>query len=151
MKIIAAAISGLLFAFGLVLSGMTDPNKVQSFLDFGGIASGRWDPSLAFVMGGALLVTLPGFAWLRARGRRIEMQRGVKRTPLFDAHFDWPVTKSINAQLIMGSALFGIGWGLSGYCPEPAISLGVSGGISLLTFLVAMGVGMWVARRIRTQ
>jgi uncharacterized protein len=148
MKILAAAFAGLLFAFGLVLSGMTDPQKVQSFLDFGGIASGRWDPSLAFVMGGALLVTLPGFAWLRARGRSIE-RLGTKRTPLFDAQFDEPIAKAINAPLILGSALFGVGWGLSGYCPGPAIALGVSGGSSLLVFLVTLGLGMVLAKRIR--
>jgi uncharacterized protein len=134
MKIVAAVFSGALFAFGLVISGMTDPKKVQAFLDFGGIASGRWDPSLAFVMGGALMVTLPGFAWLRARWRTHESLASIR------------TTSKVNAQLILGAALFGVGWGLSGYCPGPAITSGVTGGISIAVFLATMVVGMVLAK-----
>jgi uncharacterized protein len=134
MKIVFASVSGALFAFGLVFSGMTDPAKVQAFLDFGGIASGRWDPSLAFVMGGALAVTIPGFAWLRSREHT--------RVPPSNE----TTTNHIDAQLILGTMLFGIGWGLSGYCPGPAIASGINGGISIAVFLAAMAIGMIAAK-----
>lgn len=126
--LLGALLSGLVFGFGLVISGMTQPAKVLGFLDIFGL----WDPTLAFVMGAALAVSLPGFYFARTRGR-----------PLFTAHFRWPTRSEIDAPLIGGAALFGIGWGLVGLCPGPAI-------VNLATFLpqvflfvVAMAVGMF--------
>jgi uncharacterized protein len=126
--LLGALLSGLVFGFGLVISGMTQPAKVLGFLDIFGL----WDPTLAFVMGAALAVSLPGFYF--ARGRK---------QPLFTAHFRWPTRNDIDAPLIGGAILFGIGWGLVGLCPGPAI-------VNLATFLpqvflfvVAMAAGMF--------
>ncbi len=101
-----ALASGLLFGVGLVISGMVSPERVLGFLD----VAGRWDPTLAFVMGGALLVTLPVFQSLPRLGR-----------PLFAERFALPTRKDIDWQLVTGAALFGIGWGLVGLCPGPAL------------------------------
>jgi uncharacterized membrane protein YedE/YeeE len=126
--LLGALISGLIFGTGLVISGMTQPTKVLGFLD----VFGAWDPTLAFVMGGALAVSLPGFYFARGRTR-----------PLFAAHFRWPTKSEIDAPLIGGAMLFGLGWGLVGLCPGPAI-------VNLATFLpqvalfiVMMGVGIY--------
>ena len=125
--LLGALLSGLVFGFGLVISGMTQPAKVLGFLDI----FGAWDPTLAFVMGAALAVALPGFYFARRRER-----------PLLAAQFRWPKRNEIDAPLIGGAALFGIGWGLIGLCPGPAI-------VNLATFLpqaflfvVAMAVGI---------
>lgn len=127
---------GLVFGFGLLLSGMTDPGKVIGFLDVGGL----WDPSLAFVMGGAVVISF--FAFRIARGWPASLfGRVIMLTDL----------KTIDFRLVVGSALFGIGWGLSGFCPGPAIvSLGTGEGIVSLgtgegkafVFVLAMGIGM---------
>jgi uncharacterized protein len=148
MKIVIAGFSGAFFAFGLVFSGMTDPKKVQSFLDFGGIATGRWDPSLAFVMGGALLVTLPGFSWLRARSSTRTAANSATLESISITSNDALSTNGIDARLILGASLFGIGWGLSGYCPGPAITSGVSAASSILIFLIAMVVAMVVTKLV---
>lgn len=103
---IAALVSGLLFGAGLVISGMVDPLRVLGFLD----VTGTWDPTLAFVMGGALLVTLPTF---QALGRLTK--------PLFAEKFALPTRRDIDARLVGGAALFGVGWGLVGLCPGPAL------------------------------
>jgi len=122
---------GLIFGLGLVVSGMVDPAKVQNFLDL----FGTWDPSLAFVMGGAVAVAFAGYrlAWRNAR-------------PVLDDKFHLPETTPIDRRLLLGAAVFGIGWGLGGYCPGPAFT-----GLSLLApgtivFVPAMLVGMWLAR-----
>lgn len=117
--------SGLVFGVGLVLSGMTNPSKVQGFLDIGG----AWDPSLALVMGGAVCVTLPVFQWV------------IRREP------DHRVNTPVDGKLLVGSALFGIGWGVSGYCPGPALVVAGGGGVTALIYVVAMAVGMIVANR----
>ena len=101
-----AVICGLLFAFGLGLGGMTNPLKVQAFLD----VMGKWDPSLMFVMGGGIAV---GFWTFRAAKRRAH--------PFLGGDFGWPRSTRIDAQLLAGAAIFGIGWGLTGYCPGPAL------------------------------
>lgn len=120
-------VSGLLFAAGLVLSGMTQPGKVRAFLDFGG----AWDPSLLFVMGGAVAVY---FVAQR-------LTRGLSR-PIFGKRFPKPPSQRIDAKLLVGAALFGIGWGLSGFCPGPAlVSLGAG---AALWFVPAMLAGMLV-------
>lgn len=106
-KTVIALLSGLLFGAGLAVSGMADPTRVRAFLDL----AGRWDPTLAFVMGGALLpMTL---AW-RVVSRR--------QAPIADANFHLPATRTIDRRLLSGAALFGIGWGIAGLCPGPAIA-----------------------------
>lgn len=134
MKNIVAFIAGLMFALGLVLSGMTQPAKVIGFLDI----TGKWDPSLAFVMGGALLVTLVAFTLTPREGKR----------PWFAEKFELPTRKDIDSPLLIGSTLFGIGWGLAGYCPGPAIaSIGslVTAGMDIVIFMAAMLAGMFAA------
>lgn len=127
-----AVASGLLFGAGLYVSQMVDPYKVLNFLNFAAIPTGGWDPSLAFVMGGGLLVML--FA--------VRFSRGLA-APLFDVKFHEPEFKRIDAPLVAGSVLFGIGWGMSGICPGPAISLIAFWPNDLLIFLLAMFVGSY--------
>lgn len=120
--------AGFLFALGLVVSGMTQPDKVIAFLDF----TGAWDPSLAFVMVGAIGVYLAVHRVLVLRRQR----------PVFAERFSIPETSAVNAPLIGGAALFGIGWGLSGFCPGPAlVSLG-AGTTAALWFVPAAVAGM---------
>jgi uncharacterized membrane protein YedE/YeeE len=124
---IGALLLGLLFGFGLLLSGMANPAKVQGFLDwFGG-----WDATLAFVMGGAVALTLPLFQWAAKRPQ-----------PLLAGSWYAPAMQGIDRRLILGSALFGIGWGLAGICPGPALVLLGLGHWDTLVFLVAMVAGM---------
>jgi len=125
-----AALSGALFGAGLYVSQMVDPLKVLRFLDFGAIPSGGWDPSLAFVIGPAILVM---FIAVRI-GRR-------RQAPLFDTTFHEPEQKNIDARLIGGAAMFGIGWGMAGICPGPAISLIAFLPADLWIFLLAMFAG----------
>ena len=125
-------IAGLIFGLGLVISGMANPAKVQNFLDI----AGTWDPSLAFVMGGAILVTLPGYALLRRR-----------TAPLFAPNFQWPTRNDIDGRLLAGAALFGLGWGLAGFCPGPALTAIAFLAPGTLVFVPAMLAGMWLARR----
>jgi uncharacterized protein len=134
-SMVAAFVSGLVFAAGLVLGGMTDPKKVQAFLDVGGIASGRWDASLAFVMGGALLVSY--FAFRGATGHNV---------PWFAPKFELPTRRDIDAPLVIGAVLFGAGWGLAGYCPGPALASVLTGGVDVLVFVAAMLIGMALAK-----
>lgn len=140
-KLLFALVSGALFALGLVISGMTQVSKVIGFLNVGGIFSparfGAWDASLAFVMGGALLVTLIGFAVTTRPGNK----------PWAQAKFELPTRNDIDGKLLTGAALFGIGWGLVGYCPGPALASLLSGGADALVFVAALVVGMWVAKR----
>src|SRR5450830_1744149 len=110
--LLSAAAAGLLFAAGLAVSGMTQPAKVIGFLNLGGIASGQWDPSLAFVMGGALLVTLIGFAITPPNPAHPE------RHPWFAQRFQLPTRQDIDTRLLLGAALFGIGWGAGGLLPR---------------------------------
>lgn len=132
MQVFAALIAGVLFGIGLIISGMANPAKVQNFLD----VFGRWDPSLAFVMAGAIVATTVGFAALRKWDR-----------PLFSQKFSWPTATVIDARLIGGAALFGIGWGLAGFCPGPALTSLLLAAKGTLMFVPAMLVGMWLARR----
>jgi uncharacterized membrane protein YedE/YeeE len=127
-----AAISGALFGIGLYVAQMTDPMKVLSFLDFTAIPEGGWDPSLALVMGSALVVM---FTAVRI-GRR-------RQKPIFAAQFHEPEFTRIDTPLVAGSALFGVGWGMSGICPGPAISLLAFGPAHLAVFLLAMFVGSY--------
>ena len=128
-----AYVAGLVFGIGLVLAGMTDPAKVIGFLDF----LGDWDGSLMFVMGGAIAVH---FLLFRVITRRA--------SPLFDARFHLPTRRDLDTRLVAGAALFGVGWGLAGFCPGPGIvSLG-SGTSAALVFVATMTVGMWVQRLV---
>lgn len=126
------ALAGLLFGAGLLISGMADPARVLGFLT---LAPG-WDPTLAFVMAGALAVSLPGFAVLHRRGR-----------PLFAATFAERSVR-VDRRLLFGAALFGLGWGLQGYCPGPAIVAAGLGQWPALLFLPAMLLGAWLADRL---
>ncbi len=130
-----AVLSGALFGAGLVISGMTDPLKVQAFLDL----AGQWDPTLVFVMGGGLLLTVPGFWLIRRRG-----------APLFEPRFYLPTSKDIDVRLIGGAACFGVGWGIAGFCPGPALASIVSLNPAALIFVVAMLAGMVLADRLTT-
>ena len=127
MNIVAALLAGLVFGAGLILSGMTDPGKVIGFLDL----AGRWDPSLAFVMGGAILV---GFFAFRLAGRRGKTFLG--------GALQLPQRRDIDARLVTGSVVFGIGWGLAGFCPGPALVSFGSGVDQAAVFVAAMLGGM---------
>ena len=130
-----AFLAGLLFGAGLIVSGMANPQKVLGFLDL----AGRWDPSLAFVMAGAIGVAVFAFAWAKRRTRT-----------LLGLPIQWPTVRTITVRLVAGSAVFGIGWGLAGFCPGPAIvSIGL-GSVKGIAFVGAMLIGMalfeWIER-----
>ena len=128
MKRIAVALAaGLLFGLGLTVSGMVNPAKVLGFLD----VAGEWDPSLAFVMGCAIPVAAVGFAVARRR-----------RAPVCDTNFVGPTSTRIDARLVVGASLFGVGWGLAGYCPGPALASLSFGGSTVLLFVASMLAGM---------
>lgn len=120
-------VAGLVFAIGLGVAGMTDPAKVANFLD----VFGTWDPSLAFVMGGAILVYAP-----------VARLLGAKEAPRFDAQFHWPTKTDVDPKLLVGATLFGVGWGLAGFCPGPAIVVTTRGTANELVFFAAMLAGM---------
>ena len=131
-RIISALGAGLVFGLGIAISGMGNPAKVLNFFD----VFGSWDPSLVFVMGGALITTAIGY--------RIVFR--AKSAPMFDAKFHLPTSKTIDAKLVGGSALFGVGWGISGFCPGGAIpALGFAPWPTAL-FLISMGGGILFAR-----
>lgn len=127
MQILMALIAGLTFGIGLIVSGMTNPAKVIGFLDL----AGKWDPSLAFVMGGAILVGVVAFGFARKRERS-----------LLGAVMRLPTATHIDRRLVMGSLAFGAGWGLAGYCPGPALASLASGGVKPVIFTLAMLAGM---------
>jgi len=131
MKSLFALIAGLVFGLGLIISGMANPAKVQNFLDL----FGTWDPSLAFVMGGAIAVTMPGYWLVRQRQK-----------PFFSDTFDLPNKTDFGLRLIAGAAIFGIGWGLGGFCPGPALTALPLAAPGTLIFVPAMLAGMWAAR-----
>lgn len=133
---IVAFASGLVFGAGLVLSGMTEPKKVIGFLDF----TGRWDPSLAFVMMGALAVYVIV--------ARIALAR---RAPVFDGAFHLPTQTRIEARLLVGSALFGVGWALTGMCPGPALVTLASAAQGPFLFVAMMALGAIVGRKVEER
>jgi len=140
MAVLVQFIIGLIFGLGLVLSGMSDPAKVLNFLDFAAIRTGSWDPSLAFVMAGAIAVTFAGY------------KLALKRTqPILGEKFYLPTREDIDARVIAGPAIFGIGWGLSGFCPGPAITALGFGTKAAVIFVIAMLAGMWLARFIASR
>ena len=131
---ISSIICGIIFSIGLGISGMTQPQKVIGFLD----VFGEWNPSLAFVMGGAVLSYL---------ALQLLIQRNFS-IPVLGGSFQIPSRKDLDRSLIIGALLFGSGWGLGGYCPGPAITSLGSGSLNALLFVVAMGVGMLLADRV---
>ncbi len=132
MRILFALAAGLLFGLGLMFGGMTDPSKVQAFLD----PFGNWDPSLAFVMGGAIAVGVIGYAFAKRR------QRTWTGGPM-----ELPTNRAIDARLLVGGGLFGFGWGLGGFCPGPALTALGAGFAPAFWFVPAMLVGMWLHDR----
>ncbi len=138
LRLGVALLSGALFGLGLAVSGMANPAKVIGFLD----VAGDWDPTLAFVMGGAILVAGPSYHLIFRRRQR----------PVLAGDFELPAKKDVDVRLIGGSALFGVGWGLSGFCPGPAVVALVpalaSGIVPVFAFVVAMVAGMAIYERI---
>lgn len=136
MKLIYAWATGLVFGLGIAISGMMNPAKVLNFFDI----AGTWDLSLAFVMGGAVIVTFIGYrlVWRRAQ-------------PLFEDRFQVPAAKVIDSRLVGGSALFGIGWGIAGFCPGAAIPALGTGRWEVVLFLGAVVVGLALARILKGQ
>ncbi|MCE8018119.1 YeeE/YedE family protein [Halomonas sp. MCCC 1A17488] len=131
MKTVMGYIAGLLFGLGLALAGMTDPARVLGFLDL----FGAWDPTLMFVLGGAVVTTFIGYRVVFRRER-----------PMLGETFQLPTRQDLDGRLIGGAALFGIGWGLSGYCPGPAIASIAGLTAPLFAMLVAMVAGWFLAR-----
>jgi uncharacterized membrane protein YedE/YeeE len=126
-QIVSGLIAGLLFGIGLAVSEMMNPAKVVGFLDIFGV----WDPTLAFVMGGALLITAPGFWLARKRQRSI-----------LGASFHIPTRKDIDTRLLLGASLFGVGWGLAGFCPGPALAALSTAMPDVFLFVGSMLAGM---------
>jgi uncharacterized membrane protein YedE/YeeE len=135
-RIVAALLSGALFGVGLAIARMTDPTVILGFLDL----FGRFDPTLLFVLGGAVGTTLVAF--------RIVLRRP---QPLFADAFKLPPTQAIDMPLVAGAALFGVGWGLAGYCPGPALAALAAGVPSAVVFVPAMIVGSLIQRLVNTR
>lgn len=129
---IISVLSGTIFGFGLALSGMLSPSKVVGFLDI----TGNWDPSLAFVMGGGVVVTVVSFHFILKRPH-----------PLFGEKFHLPTASNIDRRLIIGAGLFGLGWGIGGLCPGPAISSLAYASPQVAVFVVAMVAGILIAKK----
>ena len=132
-QIVTALAAGAVFGLGLSLSGMLDPARVRGFLD----VAGAWDPSLAFVLGGAVAVALAGMVLLRRM-----------RRPAFDDVFHLPATSPIDRRLVLGSAIFGVGWGMAGFCPGPALASLSLGLAPVVLFVIAMLAGMRLHDRV---
>jgi uncharacterized protein len=135
MRNLIALLSGLVFGLGLIASGMSNPSKVKSFLDI----TGSWDPSLALVMGGAITVASLAFAWARRRQRSWSGDR-----------MEWPAARGIDRRLLVGGALFGVGWGLAGFCPGPAIVAMSAGMQEAWIFGAAMLAGFVLHDKLMT-
>jgi uncharacterized protein len=127
-KILSALIIGTIFGLGLAISQMVNPARVIGFLD----VAGRWDPTLIFVMGGALLLTAPIFPVV------------LRRKPFLAEQFSLPTKVDIDRPLLLGAIIFGVGWGLGGFCPGPALAALASGSPSVALFVVAMIAGQWL-------
>jgi uncharacterized membrane protein YedE/YeeE len=136
MPMLAAFACGLLFGFGLLISGMTQPAKILDFLDFAAIPKGNWDPTMAVVMVAALAVSALGYRYARQRG-----------IPVFAAQSFWPTRTDIDLPLVAGAVMFGTGWGLAGLCPGPALVNFVTLSPKVFVFVAAMVIGMMVHDR----
>ena len=142
-ELLISFVAGFIFAAGLTLSGMTQPARVIAFLDvkemFVGAFPGNWDPTLGIVLAGAVMISLIGFAATPYASVR----------PWFTARFVLPVHgRAHDERLIVGALIFGVGWGLSGYCPGPALASLLTGQIDIAIFVLSMLPGMWLARKI---
>jgi len=134
MRLLSSFAVGLIFGLGIALSGMINPAKVLNFFD----VAGAWDPSLAFVMGGALVTTFLGY--------RIVLRRAA---PLIEPRFQIPTSRDIDARLVGGSALFGVGWGIAGFCPGAAVPALGTGRWEVALFVAALLAGLWIGRALR--
>jgi uncharacterized membrane protein YedE/YeeE len=137
MRIVSALLIGMIFGIGIAISGMANPAKVLNFFDF----AGTWDPSLIFVMGGGLITTAIGYRLVFA----------TRKAPLLDSDFALPVNKVVDRRLVLGSAAFGLGWGISGFCPGGAVPALGLGEAQALLFVVAMVAGIVLARTANTR
>ena len=133
MRLVAVYLIGLIFGIGISISGMANPAKVLNFFDI----AGTWDPSLIFVMGGALIVTALGY-WLVLR----------KPAPIMAARFDLPTNRALDARLLGGAATFGIGWGIAGFCPGGALPALGTGRTEVFVFVAALLAGIFAARAL---
>jgi len=136
MRLLSAFIVGMVFGTGIAISGMINPAKVLNFFDI----AGTWDPSLIFVMGGALMTTFIGY--------RLVLRRDA---PVIEETFQLPLARDIDARLIGGSAVFGLGWGIAGFCPGAAVPALGSGKWEVALFVAALLAGLWVARMVRDR
>ena len=134
--LLAGLVAGFIFGLGLCVSGLADPSVVQGFLDI----AGAWNPTLLFVMGTGLAVTMIGYRLVFGRER-----------PLWSPHFQLPSSKAIDAPLLFGAVIFGVGWGLAGYCPGPAVVSLAGGRTAVLVFVIAMVMGMIAVRWMRAR
>ena len=134
MRLLSSFAVGLIFGLGIALSGMINPAKVLNFFD----VAGAWDPSLAFVMGGALVTTFLGY--------RIVLRWSA---PLIEPRFQIPTSRDIDARLVGGSAVFGIGWGIAGFCPGAAVPALGTGRWEVALFVAALLAGLWIGRALR--
>ena len=135
MRHLTAFLSGALFSIGLAVSGMIKPTKVIGFMD----VTGDWDATLAFVMGGALLVFAPAYRWVLSKNER----------PLYEAKFDVSPTRGITPQLIIGSVIFGVGWAIAGFCPATAITALPAFSYNAISVVVGMMAGIIIMRMLR--
>jgi uncharacterized membrane protein YedE/YeeE len=135
MRLLSTYLIGLVFGVGISISGMANPAKVINFFD----VAGTWDPSLIFVMGGALVVTFFGY--------RLVLKRPV---PILDEKFHLPTNRDLDAPLLLGSAVFGVGWGISGFCPGGALPALGTGRTEVFIFVAAMIAGILLAKAART-
>jgi uncharacterized membrane protein YedE/YeeE len=133
MALVSAGVAGFVFGIGLWISGMANPKKVLGFLD----VAGQWDASLALVMAGAVAVALVAFRVVPGRGK-----------PVLEDRFDLPARKDIDAPLVAGAALFGVGWGIGGYCPGPALTALATLSVESVVFVAAMVAGGLLQRHL---
>ena len=136
MRLLSPFLIGLIFGTGIAVSGMINPAKVLNFFDL----AGTWDPSLAFVMGGALAIAIPGYRMVFSRP-----------APAFENRFQLPDTRVIDRRLVLGSATFGIGWGIAGFCPGGALPALGTGDPTVFLFLAALIGGLLIARVLQSR
>lgn len=136
MRLLTAILTGVIFGLGISISGMINPVKVINFFDL----AGSWDPSLAFVMAGALAVAIPGYRLVLGRP-----------SPAFETAFQLPDTRVIDRRLVLGSATFGMGWGIAGFCPGGALPAIGTGDPGVFLFLAALIAGILIARTLQAQ
>ncbi len=136
MRLLSAFAIGLIFGLGIAVSGMINPAKVLNFFDL----AGTWDPSLAFVMGGALAVAIPGYRLVLGRP-----------APAFEPRFQLPDTRVIDRRLVLGSATFGTGWGIAGFCPGGALPALGTGNPTVFLFVAALIGGLLIARAVQSR